>query len=226
MVSNCYRPQHHTIGEFCDSIETIIEAASNIYDSMIFIGDMNARNSAFWESDQTNHEGRSLYNFFRAHNYYQIINEPTRIVNDTKTCIDLIFTNNKLLFTECGVRSKLHDLCDHLPIYGNVHCNTNKKPCFKRFVWNYKRGDYDRFRQMLLNANWNQCYRHTDIDKITSEWTKLFLSIAESCIPHYEVTIRPRDKTFMNSTIRRLMRERDRFHRLAKVNPDPQIIRQ
>ncbi len=31
------------------------------------------------------------------------------------------------------------------------------------------------------------------------------------CIPHYEVTIRPNDKNFMNSDIRHKMNVRDRY---------------
>ncbi len=39
----------------------------------------------------------------------------------------------------------------------------------------------------------------------------MFTSIADICIPHYEATIRPNDKNFMNSEIRHKMNVRDHY---------------
>ena len=47
LVSSCYRPQHRDTVDFCYDIESILDAASNEYQSYIFLGDMNARNAYF-----------------------------------------------------------------------------------------------------------------------------------------------------------------------------------
>ena len=209
LICNCYRPQHRDIIDFCSDIESIIDAACHQYSSLIFMGDMNCRNNFFWSEDCTNTEGRALRAHFDSFGFEQLIHEPTRIVDNCKSCIDLIFTNNPNIFTEVGTRPKVHDpRCDHLPIYAKLKCTYPKTHSYKRWVWDYKRGDYERFRMLLLDAPWYHCYRFNNINDIVNDWLALFISIAETCIPHYEATIRPRDKEFMNSDIRKLMRHR------------------
>ncbi len=39
----------------------------------------------------------------------------------------------------------------------------------------------------------------------------MFTSIADTCIPHYEATICPNDKTFINSDIRLKINVHDRY---------------
>jgi hypothetical protein len=84
-------------------------------------------------------------------------------------------------------------------------------------VWLYEQGDYDAFRQLLLYAPWRSCYVEGDADATTENWTNLLMHCAEQCIPHYEATIRPKDKPFMTSEIRRLMRRRNALHRKSKA---------
>ncbi len=45
---------------------------------------------------------------------------------------------------------------------------------------------------------------------VSTRFTKQ-TSIADTCIPHYEATIRPNNKHFMNSVIRHKMNVRDRY---------------
>ncbi len=44
--------------DFCSDIESILDSASQDYQSFIFLQDMNARNNTFWEEDITNTDGR------------------------------------------------------------------------------------------------------------------------------------------------------------------------
>ena len=58
-----------------------------------------------------------------------------------------------------------------------------------------------------------------DVNDITAEFMSMFKLILEFCIPHYTTTVRPRDKPYMTSELRCLMRKRDRFHQLFKREP-------
>ncbi len=82
---------------------------------------------------------------------------------------------------------------------------------YKRMVWDYKRGDYDAFMQLLLHAPWYSCYNSNNINVVVGNFMNMFTSIADTCIPHYEATIRPNDKNFMNSDIRHKMNVCDRY---------------
>ena len=43
----------------------------------------------------------------------EIINEPTHIIGDSSSCIDLIFISQPNLVMESGVHSSLHPNCHH-----------------------------------------------------------------------------------------------------------------
>jgi hypothetical protein len=217
LVSSCYRPQHRDMIDFCSDIESILDAATQDYQSFIFLGDMNARNKQFWEGDLTNTEGRAIKAFFDSHNFDQLIHEPTRILGDAKSCIDLIFTNNPSIVSSVGTRPKIYTTCDHKPIYATLKSTFSKPHSYTRYVWNYQRDDMEKFQYSLLETPWRSCYIHNDFDDVIQSWMNLFVATAESAVPHYATTIRPRDKDFMNSTIRHLMLERDRLHKLIKV---------
>ena len=220
LVCSCYRPQHRDMIDFCHDIETIIDNGSNTYQSFVFLGDMNARNKYFWDKDLTNTEGRILKAFFDQHNYSQLINEATRVQNGSESCIDLLFTNTPSLFTTTGTRPKIYNTCDHMPIYAMLKGSFPNRHAYQRWVWNYDQGNMVNFQKLLLNAPWLSCYNPTSFDETLSSWADMFIKTAETSIPHYEATIRPNDKEFMNSYIRQLMTKRDRLHKQLKKNPN------
>ena len=211
LVCNCYRAPHHDVVDFCDVTGRIVEDYGSEFDEIVFMGDMNGRNELFWSEDRTNTDGRILYAAFKSYDFDNLIHKPTRIVGDTRSCIDLLFTNNPFVFSGVGVHDKIVDICDHCPIYATLHYQYRKPECFKRWVWNFKNADYDRLRNLILHAPWQTCYVNCNVEETVSNWMGMLLSIAESCIPHYQATIRPNDKEFMNSDIRKLMKQRDKL---------------
>ena len=223
LISNCYRAPHHDSVDFCSSISDIITNNVNSYDDMIFLGDMNGRNTLFWGDDITNTDGRILQAFFHQYDFGNMIHEPTRIVENHMSCIDLIFTNSPFIFTEVGTRDKIVDICDHCPVYGKLLYDYKKSQPYKRSVWNFKNGDYDKFRNLILNAPWLSCYDNNNVDNTVQNFMNMLLMCAEACIPHYEATIRPGDKRFMNSDIRRAMRHRDRLKKACKHSDNDEL---
>ncbi len=224
LICNCYRSPSSDIIDFCADVDSLIDKARDTYDDIIFIGDMNGRNSLFWCDDITNTDGRILNCTYETHNYEQMIHEPTRVVENTKSCIDLIFTRNPHIFSEVGTRDKIAPICDHHPIYGILKSTLKKPKCFKRWVWDFKRADFEQMRFAMLNAPWQNCFVNKNVNVTVSNWMELFINIAESYIPHYEATIRPGDKEFMNSNIRTLMRKRDRLWKQHKNDEENTYI--
>lgn len=187
---------------------------------------MNARNTLFWNQDTTNTEGRALNAIFQTYNYDEMIHEPTRIVGNTKSCIDLMFTNNPFLFTEIGTRDKIVEICDHHPIFATLKYTLKKPKCYSRWVWDFKRGDFEKFRSLLLEAPWYECYEQNNSNISARKWVELFMYCAEQSVPHYEAIIRPNDKDFMNSSLRNLMRKKDRLREQFKNSHKESIAKE
>ncbi len=115
---------------------------------------------------------------------------------------------------------KIYEICDDKPIFATLKSSFCKQHCFNSWFWNYELGDFTNIQQSLLNVPWQYCITHSDHEDVFKSWQELFLTVAESSIPHYCTTIRPCDKDFMNSRIRQLILKQDRLHGQLKSRPD------
>lgn len=66
--------------------------------------------------------------------------------------------------------------------------------------------------EALITEEWNDVFSDDyDFDGLYDKWHKRFRQILETIVPHRSVTIRPCDKPWMNSEVRRTIRKRDRL---------------
>ena len=66
---------------------------------------------------------------------------------------------------------------------------------------------------------WN--LTHLSVEDRAQHITENITSATENSIPHKLVTIRPKDQPWMHNEIRKLMRSRNRQHKLAKRTNNP-----
>ncbi len=88
-------------------------------------------------------------------------------------------------------------------------------------MWDYKKCNLSVFHEELKRCNWDTCFESEDVDKACKQWTETFLNVARSCIPNRLITVRPSDKMFFTSELRRLRRKKNRCHRKAKITNSP-----
>ena len=74
----------------------------------VILGDFNAKSSLWYNNDITTYEGSKTDGVTSQFRLQQIIKEPTHIIGDSSSCIDLIFTTQANLVMESGVHSSLH----------------------------------------------------------------------------------------------------------------------
>ena len=60
---------------------------------MLLVGDFNARSRNWSNHDITTTEGARLNSLLTSFSMKQLITEPAHILENTSSCIDLIFTN-------------------------------------------------------------------------------------------------------------------------------------
>lgn len=77
----------------------------------------------------------------------------------------------------------------------------------------------------MLQINWDkEVFISENINEIYSNFVSTLNNCIDKHIPKKTITVRPRDKVFMNGTIRQLMRKRNRTHYKAKITNNPQTI--
>ena len=115
---------------------------------------------------------------------------------------------------------------DRCTVAASLFFRVQKVNCFDRHIWDYSRADFDIFRQKLNEADWDACFDTDCIDTACNMWTQSFLSVAQSCIPNRNVTIRANDAPWYTSKLRTQKRKVEGIHRKAKAsNENPHIWR-
>ena len=90
--------------------------------------------AAYSEGDD---EGRLFEPFTFELGLKELICEPTHFIGESKSCIDLIFTNQPNLFLETGVHPTLHEQCHHHIVFAKISSSNLAPPPYNRKFWNY-----------------------------------------------------------------------------------------
>ena len=82
---------------------------------------MNVKSSNWYKHDKTTYEGSKIDAITSQFGLQQLIKEPTHILTDSSSCIDLLFTSQPNLVMESGVHSSLHHQMIHAKINFKVY---------------------------------------------------------------------------------------------------------
>ena len=93
--------------------------------------------------DQTTYEGSKMDAVTSQFGLQQLIKEPTHILGNSSSCIDLIFTSELSLVMESGVHPSLHSNCHHQITYAKF----NLKIHYPHLLTNVK---YGIIRRLIL----------------------------------------------------------------------------
>ena len=84
---------HEELDTFCSNLDLLLSNINNNYPNCsILIGDFNAKSSKWCSSDKDNKAGCELDNITTSAGYSQMIDKPTHFINESSSCIDLIFS--------------------------------------------------------------------------------------------------------------------------------------
>ena len=123
---------------------------------VIITGDFNCRSTQWWENDIENNEGRLFEPLASDNGLHQLISEPTHWMGESKSCIDLILTDQPNLITESGVHPSLHEQCHHQIVYGKLSVSNIVLPPYTRRVWYYDKADFAAIRKSIEMFAWRK----------------------------------------------------------------------
>ena len=104
----------------------------------VILGDFNARSKSWWSGDSTTMEGTRLDSLVSTHGFHQLISEPTHILRNLLSCIELIFTDQPSLVVHSSVHPTLHEICHHQLTYCKLSLKTVYPLPNERLIWNFK----------------------------------------------------------------------------------------
>ena len=71
------------------------------------------------------------------------------MIGQSKSCIDLIFTDQPNLFIESGIHPSLHEQCHHQIIHGKLSVRNLAQPPYTRKLWFYDRANIPAIRKSV-----------------------------------------------------------------------------
>ena len=183
---------------------------------VIITGDFNCCSTAWWENDIENNEGRLFELFASELGLHQLISEPTHLLGDSKSCIDLIFTDQPNLFIETGVHPSLHSHCHHQIVYGKLSISNISLPPYSRRIWHYDKADASAIIKNieLFNRNQHPNSIHNP-EELVKLLTEVLFNIHSNFIPSEIKTFRPHQGPCLTQPIKNFPRNKNRVYKTS-----------
>ena len=161
-----YRTPRQPQDEFRDFLTNLQMNLDDSFSSNSFlatvIGDFNAKSNKWSEGDRSTIEGSKI-DFFTSQ-FDQIIKESTHILENSSSCIDLIFTTQPNMVLESGVHHSLHQNCHHHIIFAKFNLKVYYPPPYEKTVFHYSQANIDHIQQAMNIFDWENAFLNTDVD--------------------------------------------------------------
>ena len=120
----------------------------------VTLGDFNARSLSWWPDDITSYKGSRIDSLTTTYGFHQLISDPTHLLPNSSSCMDLIFTDPPNLAIDSGVHSTLHGNYHHQIVFSKFNLMIEYPPPYERLAWDYKRANIDSIQKALQQINW------------------------------------------------------------------------
>ena len=134
-VISLHRSPNETADEFDSFIINLKKLVANISNRnphfVLISGNFSFKSTNWSSYGTTTSEGAQLDSLMTLHGLKQLITEPTHILENSSSCIDLVSTNPPNTAVVSGIHPTLHSNCYRQIIYSKV----NLKKLFGRSIF-------------------------------------------------------------------------------------------
>ena len=209
---------HQEFSDFMNNFELMVSkmSAEEPY-AVIITWDFNCRSPQWWESDNENDEGRHFEPLTSDLGLHQLISGPTHIIGQSKSCIDLILTDQPNLFIESGIHPSLHEQCHHQIIYGKLPIRNPPPPPYTRKLWCYDKVDFNSIRKSIVMFPWQRTFEEvTHPDDQVKILNEVLVNIFSKYVLNELKKIKPQQVPWITPSIRSFLRKNHAFKSFIK----------
>ena len=117
--------------------------------SVIITGDFKCRSTNWWGDDIENDEGKLFETFTSDLGLHQVINGPTHSIGNSRSCIDVICTDQPNLFLESGIHPSLNENCHHQIVHRKLSMRVLTPPPYRRRIWFFDRANVTEIKKSI-----------------------------------------------------------------------------
>ena len=123
----------HDFETFSDNFEITLETLAQKGSFLTtIIGDFNVKSCNWYSHDKTNCEGSTIESITSKFGLHQLIIEPTHLLQNSCSYIDLIFISQPNIVVESGVHPSLHPNCHHQIAFAKLNFKIYYPPPYLR----------------------------------------------------------------------------------------------
>jgi hypothetical protein len=160
LINSWYKPPNTTL-EIFNAFEDLITRMDSENKEIILLGDYNCDWSRL-DSNSANAQTNKLAGIAQTFQFQQLVSDPTRITANSKTLIDLAFTNKPELINGAGV---IHlRISDHSLIYIQRNISVTRKEPKLIKSRNFKHYNSNNFKSDLSTYLYDQIFCDTMLD--------------------------------------------------------------
>ena len=171
-------------------------------DFSIILGDFNARLKSWWKSDIDKTEGTKIDAVTSSYGLQQLISQPTHLLVNSSSCIDLIFTDQSSLVVDCGTHPSLHPNCHHRIVYCKLDLKIVYPPPYQRHVWDFKSTNIDLIRKAVKMVDWHFMFMNKTVHEQVTAFNTILMNIFSYYIPNKYIIIDDKDPPWMTKAIK------------------------
>ena len=187
---------------------------------MLLLDDFNAKSKTLFINDQSSREGTRLESLTSLYGMKQLIAEPTHVLENSSSCIDLIFTNQSNLIMDAGVHPSLHSKRHHQVIYAKVNLQIEYPPPYTREIWDYGKARFDLINKAIENFDWNKLFSGQYIHDQVNLFNTTILNIFRNFIPNKVILCDDKEPAWVNEEVRLLIKQKKLMFRIQRKNSD------
>ena len=142
----------------------------------------------------------------------QLVLEPTRGNN----VLDLLLTDHPEYIRKVEVTDGISG-SDHDSVQFSINLTKQRAHKRRRMTYNFKKANFDDFRQLLSKVPWNCCFLSESVNDCWENFKDILFTVADQCIP--KSMLKPnlkKSKSWLSEESLSLIRKKRRAFKLAR----------
>ena len=175
----CFPSQSHDeFDDFCTKFDLLLSNINHEFTlCSIVTGDFNAPCSIGWQNNITNSIPQKIDSLTLSAGYKQMIDKPTHVVNNSMSCIDLLFWTNQNTISSNRVDVSIFEKFHHNIIFAKINILVPLPPVYVREVWDYSQANVENIKKAISNFNWSKAFQNLSVDKRIEHLNETLLNI-------------------------------------------------
>ena len=219
IIGGLYKPPNISIDIFNENLEVILNTIGKERKNAFLIGDYNI--NTLDELSCKSKQRQDFINLMASYSYNKLIGFPTRVIKDSSTLIDNIYSNMPNVY-DTGTSGVLNNMrcSDHLPIFTVRSTSKSIIDDTYRRKRNHSMKNISKFKKLLKANNWEDVYSHEDAQSAFTCFINFIIQAFNESCPMETIKVKYGNRhEWINNDMKAEIKERERLLINSKKYP-------